>query len=206
MDPYMKIRHSMNINAIAILALAIFSPISSADQPKNSNVINLAGSNTLPELNLSQYKFKKKKISFTMGLQEIISGMPACPTHLGGTTTGIGRATELGVISLVANDCITPQPNYFLSKGKFTLTTANGDNITANYSGSFIPTNYPSIYSYEDFTIQITGGTGRFAGATGSGVLEGTSNIQTGLGEAEGTLLISYGAKDRNNKDENDED
>lgn len=93
-----------------------------------------------------------------------------------------------------------------LSKGKFTLTTAKGDNITANYSGSFIPTDYPLIYSYEDFTIQITGGTGRFAGAIGSGVLEGTSHIQTGLGEAEGTLLMSYGVKDRNDKNENDED
>lgn len=198
----MNTHHSMKISAITLLAIATFSPISSADQPKNAIVVNLSGSNILPQLNLSQYKFKKKKISFTLGLQEIISGMPACPSQLGGTNTGIGRASDLGVVTLAADDCITPIQNYFLSKGKFTLTTAKGDNITANYSGSFVPTNYPFIYSYEDFTIQITGGTGRFAGATGSGVLEGTSHIQTGLGEAEGTLLISYGVKDRYDNDE----
>ena len=42
-----------------------------------------------------------------LGLQEIISGMSACPSQLGGTTTGMGKATEIGVISLVASDCIS---------------------------------------------------------------------------------------------------
>ena len=42
-----------------------------------------------------------------LGLQEIISGMSACPSQSGDTTTGIGKATEIGVISLVASDCIS---------------------------------------------------------------------------------------------------
>lgn len=108
-----------------------------------------------------------------------------------GTITDKGKSTRLGVLSLIADDCITPIENYYTAKGSLTLTAGNGNNIMANYSVSFVPTTDNSpIYMYENFTLDITGGTGLFTGATGFGILEGNSNILTGVGAVEGTTYL----------------
>jgi hypothetical protein len=83
-------------------------------------------------------------------------------------------------------------PNYFISNGNLTITAANGDKLTGTYSSSLSPTENPSIYIYDNFSIQITGGTGRFMGAGGSGTLDGTSNVKTGQGVVESTMPVSY--------------
>lgn len=66
----MNTHNSKKISAITLLVAAIFSPISSmADQPKNPVVINISGPAITSQSTNTQYKFKKKKISFTLGLQ-----------------------------------------------------------------------------------------------------------------------------------------
>jgi hypothetical protein len=102
---------------------------------------------------------------------------------LQGTTTGSGSATLLGKITGVSTDCISPTDgSYTFSNGHMTLTTANGDTLTADYSGSLTPTaNYP-VFSLSG-TYRITGGTGRLAGATGTGTLQGLDNIASGTGQ-----------------------
>ncbi len=187
----------MNIKIFVIILTVISTPLSAIAGPaRKHNVINIIGSPTIPSQPIVtpiQDNSKTKEIKFSLGTQEQVGYTPTCLSQFGGTTSGSGKGTHLGVISLAASDCITPMQNYFISNnGNLTITAANGDKLTGTYSGSFIPTDHPSIYMYDNFTIQITGGTGRFAGATGSGILEGTSNVTTGQGVVEGTMSISY--------------
>lgn len=127
-----------------------------------------------------------------LATQEQVGYKPTCPSKFGGTLTGTGKSTHMGKISLRANDCITPMEDHFTFKGTVELTAANGDKLTGDYSGSFIPLNSGSMYSLSDAVLQITGGTGRFSKATGTAELEGTQNIQTGKGKMEINGTISY--------------
>jgi hypothetical protein len=117
---------------------------------------------------------------------------PNCPSKFGGTTTGTGTSAHLGKVTLTTTDCITPMENHFTFKGAFTLTAADGDKLTGSYSGSFMPTNGGPVYKLSDAKFEITGGTGRFAQATGSAVLLGDQNIQTGKGKLDADGTISY--------------
>lgn len=182
------------LQIFTLLLAAIISPLDALAGPaRKPIVINLSGPPNIPSQPVvTPIQEKLKEIKFSLGTLEIVGYTPSCPSLFGGITSGSGKGTHLGVISLTASDCITPMQNYFMSNGNLTLTAANRDTITATYSGSFIPTDNPSIYLYDGFNLQITGGTGRFQGAIGTGTLEGTSNVQTGQGIAEGILSISY--------------
>src|SRR5690242_21477579 len=79
--------------------------------------------------------------------QEQAAYTPTCPSKFGGTTTGTGKSSHLGKISLTATDCITPMENHYTFKGTLTLTAANGDKIIGDYSGSFLPLDTPPMYS-----------------------------------------------------------
>ena len=178
----MTIKKLLKTQVFALLFAAIICPLSA-----------LAGTNA-----------KQATIEFALGTNEIVEWFTklSCPTTIGGTITGIGTGSitangdseSLGVLSLKADDCITPldlEFTRFSAKGNLTLTAGKGNNIMANYSVTFVPTDTLPIYKYENFTIQITGGTGRFKGVSGSGTADGTSNIDTGLGFVEGIINIS---------------
>lgn len=72
----------------------------------------------------------------------------------------------------------------------WTLTTANGDELRLTGDGEVLP----SVHSDFEFTIQfeITGGTGRFEGASGSGVQPGLVDRQASRTEHQwsGTLAL----------------
>jgi len=113
-----------------------------------------------------------------------------------GTTAVVGRASHLGRVAGVGSDCIKftdfgPPPSYAFDNGELTLTAANGDQLTLKYRGTFIPTAQLPVYAISGL-FDISGGTGRFANATGSGLLEGTENTQTFQGQLEFSGRISY--------------
>jgi hypothetical protein len=68
--------------------------------------------------------------------------------------------------------------------GAATFTAANGDTLTATVDGQATPTSPGVLSIVEVYTV--TGGTGRFADATGSFTLESTLNQATGV--SSGTL------------------
>jgi hypothetical protein len=82
--------------------------------------------------------------------------------------TGSGRATRLGRFTLAATETVDMAAGA-VTGGSFTLTGARGDTITGTYSGNALPGLTGYLVSGP-----ITGGTGRFAGATGFLVWQGT--------------------------------
>jgi hypothetical protein len=87
-----------------------------------------------------------------------------------GTATYLGRYTEH----------ITMQINLLTSHsiGAATFTAANGDTLTATVEGQATPASPGVLSIVEVYTI--TGGTGRFADATGNFTLESTLDTTTG--------------------------
>jgi hypothetical protein len=90
---------------------------------------------------------------------------------------GTGNATHLGRYTTEQSHCAAP-PSLAFTDGEFTFTAANGDQIRGAYFGEFVPLDPPLFTVDGHFTI--TGGTGRFAGATGDGDASGVQNLATG--------------------------
>jgi hypothetical protein len=90
---------------------------------------------------------------------------------------GTGIGTHLGRLTTDQSHCATATSLAFTG-GEFTLTAANGDQLQGTYSGVFEPLE-PPLFSV-DGAFTFTGGTGRFAGATGGGDASGVQNLATG--------------------------
>ena len=121
----------------------------------------------------------------TLEARETGQFQPATSTvlvHLVGT----GTANHLGRYTLVADFTLTPATS--TAVGQITLTAANGDVLTASFTGRSVPTAAGVVAIAE--TATLTGGTGRFAGATGSFVLTRSLTRATGLsfGSFEGRI------------------
>jgi hypothetical protein len=123
-----------------------------------------------------------KPLEITGVFQERTGPSPRCPSQFGGTLAGVGESPNVGRVVFVANDCITPAPPLFNFAGRFIVTTLTGEQIYADYSGQFVPTGEGTKYVFNGATFQITGGSGRYAKATGGGTLTGGEDIITGNG------------------------
>lgn len=96
------------------------------------------------------------------------------------TTTGYGEATHLGAFTREAHALLRPD---FTFEGTVVFTAANGDQLFLDLEGAFTsPTTLAGTYT-------VTGGTGRFSGASGTADFEGVTadGIHVSL-EIEGTL------------------
>jgi hypothetical protein len=89
-----------------------------------------------------------------------------------GTATYLGRYTEHIVMTINLPT--------LSSTGTSTFTAANGDTLTATVLGQATPTTTPGVLSIVEI-YTITGGTGRFSGATGTFTLHSTVNQATGV-------------------------
>jgi hypothetical protein len=83
--------------------------------------------------------------------------------------TGVGQTTHLGLFTYDLQAAVS-LPSLSASASA-TLVAANGDRIFGQGSGQGTPTGTPGIVSIVE-TYTITGGTGRFAGATGNFTVE----------------------------------
>jgi hypothetical protein len=90
---------------------------------------------------------------------------------------GTGNATHLGRYTTEQSHCAAP-PSLAFTDGEFTFTAASGDQIRGTYFGEFVPLD-PPLFTI-DGHFSITGGTGRFTGATGGGEASGVQNLATG--------------------------
>ena len=94
--------------------------------------------------------------------------------NLIGNTVGTGTVNgEAGTVA--ATDCVAAvSPLLFVfRKGRLVFTRTGGDKLNAEYSGALLPTVMPGVYAVEGNYV-LSGGTGRYAEASGFGELRGT--------------------------------
>ena len=88
---------------------------------------------------------------------------------------GVGKATHLGE-STFYSDAVAC-PSTLSQSGDMLFTADNGDQLWGSFEGD-LAFSFPTVHFWGDF--QITGGTGRFEGVTGSGTYEGTAVVTPG--------------------------
>jgi hypothetical protein len=95
-----------------------------------------------------------------------------------------GIVTDLGLVRTIQTHCVDPKSTDPLSftSGVAAATNTDGDGYTGTYTGKLVPTatsETDNIYVI-DGQFTITGGTGRYAGATGGATATGLQNSATG--------------------------
>lgn len=111
---------------------------------------------------------------------------PTVPPSLKVAVTAMGHATHLGQFVLDVPHVVIPA--YGTADGFYEFTSANGDTLKAHFTGIAVPI-APGILYIEE-TATIMGGTGRFAGASGSFTSERLYDMlaATTLGSFVGTI------------------
>jgi hypothetical protein len=125
-------------------------------------------------------------VPFKGRLEGDVTRTPAPPVVLV-DIEATGNATQLGAFELDVPHVVDPVKRTAI--GTYVFTAANGDTLYAEFSGKATPTAVPGVLYIEE-TATITGGTGRFAGATGSFTAERLydSIAGTTIGSFEGTI------------------
>ncbi|HEX6704407.1 MAG TPA: hypothetical protein VF169_06560 [Albitalea sp.] len=134
------------------------------------------------------------KVSFT---EAVIPAVPGGPCVLVGQLAGSGGATQLGRVTATSQDCINPRGdpaaggfsfhNNFAPAG-VVLIGESGEQLHARYSGTLTP--QPNAPHRIAGLFVITGGTGRYTGATGGGVVSGNEEISP-LGFGQGQVVLT---------------
>jgi len=100
------------------------------------------------------------------------SSISFCSVSLTGHLRHLGEFAGSGAGPTGAGSCVR------LFTGDVTFKAPNGDSFTTSSTGTETCTSNPSVYT-EAATFAITGGTGRFADATGSGTWTGINFVKS---------------------------
>ncbi len=108
-----------------------------------------------------------------------------------GTATHMGRVTNAGSIVVTGSD--PSCPNAIANVNTETLTTFAGDTLTIVSQDVACPTGPGTVHGTGQW--YVSGGTGRFAGATGVGTADGGADFNAGTFTMNltGTLAIHSG-------------
>lgn len=128
------------------------------------------------------------QVPFKGSLEGTVTITPLDPPFASVLIEGTGNATQLGRYSVEFIATVNQTTRQGVGPGRLVFTAANGDTLTAEGMGQATLV-APGVLSITE-TASITGGTGRFAGATGSFVIERTFFVAAGLttGSFEGTM------------------
>jgi hypothetical protein len=127
-----------------------------------------------------------EQVPFRGTLEGEVTRTPAPPFVLV-DVDATGNATQLGRFTLDIPHVVDIATR--MAVGSYQFTAANGDTLYAEFAGQAMPTDVPGVLYIEE-TATITGGTGRFAGATGSFVAERWYDTVAGTtsGSFDGTI------------------
>ena len=137
---------------------------------------------------------KDQEVPFKGRLEGAATITPLASPFLSVSLEGTGNATHLGRFAVEIPHQVNTTNR--TSTGTYEFTGANGDTLTASFTGQASLTATPGVLSVVE-TATITGGTGRFAGAAGSFAVERLFNQATSLttGFFEGTISSPGGGK-----------
>ena len=128
-----------------------------------------------------------EQVPFKGSLEGLDIGTPVNPPIVSVQVTATGNATQLGLFTYTELDTVDTSTR--IGTGTFVFTAANGDTVFGTGTGqaTFTP---PNVLTIEGNEI-ITGGTGRFAGATGSFTVTRLKNTVTNVTSGSFTGTIS---------------
>jgi hypothetical protein len=106
----------------------------------------------------------QQQVPFKGSLEGVVTIRPLTPPYVSVLVKATGNATQLGQFTLAIPHIVNRST--MTAKGTYQFVAANGDTLTASFSGKAMPTSTAGVLSIMETAI-ITGGTGRFAGATG---------------------------------------
>jgi hypothetical protein len=131
-----------------------------------------------------------EQVPFKGSLDGVVTITPLTPPFVSVLVEATGKATHLGNFTLVIPHVVNRANSTAI--GFYEFTAANGDTLTADFTGQATPTSTPGVLYIEE-TATITGGTGRFAGATGSFTTERSFDTVAGTttGSFKGTIRLS---------------
>ena len=131
----------------------------------------------------------RKQLPFKGSLQAVETYQPNLPTIFV-TATGSGEATRLGRYTVSYEVTVNVQTGAGTGLSAH-FVAANGDSLFAEGSGQATPTETPGVMRIVE-TYTITGGTGRFAGASGTFTVERMVNQATRetSGTMNGTIIL----------------
>ena len=134
-------------------------------------------------------KKEKKELSLEGTMQAVETLDFTNPPIMTGTASGSGNATHLGQYTLSFE--VEVNLETIAGTGTAHFMAANGDSLYAVGTGQATPTNEPDVFKVvENHTI--TGGTGRFAGASGNITTDRIANLTTGItsGTISGNIVL----------------
>jgi hypothetical protein len=152
-------RISLALTTLALLGLAHPGPVGAQQAPAN------------------QVPFKFPLVAVADGFL-----LPLNPPILSANLSGTGEAAPLGKFTFAAHQFVrlgVHGEGVACTDGIGVLTGSNGDAIYITYSGLHHPTADPNVTG-DEFVFIVTGGSGRFAGASGNGTLIGEVKIGGG--------------------------
>jgi len=123
------------------------------------------------------------RVPFKGELEGIATVTPLNPPVVAVRIEATGTATHIGRFTLVAPHTVNQAT--LTAVGTYVITAANGDTITADLAGTATMVSPPNVIAINE-TATVTGGTGRFAGATGS--IQVQRIFDRGSGVTTGTL------------------
>ena len=126
-------------------------------------------------------------VPFKGSLEGDVTITPLTPPFVHADVEATGNATHLGAFTLDVPHKVNRADR--TAVGTYEFTAANGDMLFADFTGQATLTAIPGVLYIEE-TATITGGTGRFAGATGSFTAERWFDTIAGktTGSFEGTI------------------
>jgi hypothetical protein len=135
-----------------------------------------------------------EQVPFKGSFEGDVTVTPLSPEFDSVLVDATGNATELGLFTLAIPHVVDHATRTAI--GSYEFTAANGDTLTADFTGTATPTATPGVLYIEE-TATITGGTGRFAGAAGSFTTERLFDRIAGttVGSFKGTIS-SPGGRD----------
>jgi hypothetical protein len=128
------------------------------------------------------------QVPFKGSLEGVVTITPLTPPLVSVLVNATGNATQLGQFTLAIPHTVNRSTHTAI--GSYQFTAANGDMLSADFRGTAAPTATPGVLYIEE-TATITGGTGRFAGATGGFTTERLFNTVAGTTTGSFTGTIS---------------
>ena len=168
----------ISLTAVAVVFVALIVGCSQPISPTGPSLTGSVGNATSTVIPGEVAALRREEVPFKGRLEGVVTRRtPLVPPLVSLLTEGTGNATHLGRFTVEIAHVVDTVARTLT--GSYEFTAANGDTLIADVTGQFGPTleNPRVLLSVE--TATITGGTGRFAGATGSFTVERLLNLDT---------------------------